>query len=239
MYTKHNTSIHTDTIMKTLTQRQQTVLTFLQQHSRERGFAPSMREIGQAIGLANVSAVRGHLAALEKKGYIARDADKARSIQLLDSPSILSRLKRKLHEVAQTDKGVLHRIVYGVGLATWDRQPFFTGQRVRQMTAKLDKRAVDHGWTFLERKIEPARVAVIVAVWPNHSPELVARRIRSAGDSVARRHMDSCPAGLLWARGYAVTTEPERLDEMVDMLLDRSPGEADATEPGPAEGTVT
>ena len=239
MYTKHKTSIHKGTLVKPLTERQRTVWDFLLHHSQEYGFAPSMREIGQAIGLTNVSAVRGHLSALEKKGYISRDADKARSIRLLRSPSILSRLKRKLHEVAQTDKGVLHRVVYGVALATWDRQLFFTGERVRRMVAKLDKRAIDHGWTFLERKIEPDHVALVVSVWPNHSPELVARRIRSAGDSVARRHRDSCPTGLLWTAGYAVTTEPDRLDEMVAMLLDKAAGEAGAAAAGPAEGTVT
>ena len=224
--------------MKLLTERQQTVMDFLLHHSREHGFAPSMREIGQAIGLTNVSAVRGHLAALEKKGYISRDADKARSIRLLRSPSIMSRLKKKLHEVAQTDMGVLHRVVYGVALTTWGQQAFFTGERVGQMMAKLDKRAVNHGWTFLERKIEPDHLAVIVAVWPNHSPELVVRRIRSAGDSVAREHREACPSGLLWTAGYAVTTELERLDEMVAMLRDKAAGEAGPVVSGPAEGKV-
>lgn len=222
--------------MKPLTQRQRTILDFLTQHLKERGFAPSMREIGQEIGLNNVSAVRGHLAALEKKGYIARDADKARSIRILRSPSILSRLKKKLHQVARTDRGVIHRVVYGVALATWGGREFFTGERVRRMVERLDNRAVEHGWTIVESTIEPDHVTVTVAVWPNHSPELVARRIKSAGNSLARRYPGLCPDGLLWTGGYGVTTEPEQLDELMTMLLAKAVTDPAAPSRAAADG---
>jgi repressor LexA len=58
--------------MRPLTPRQQTILDFVGEFSRDRGFAPSLREIGQAVGLTNISAVRGHVVALEKKGRISR-----------------------------------------------------------------------------------------------------------------------------------------------------------------------
>jgi len=225
--------------MKPLTQRQRTILDFLTQHMKEKGFAPSMREIGQEIGLNNVSAVRGHLAALEKKGYIARDADKARSIRVLQPPSILSRLKKKLHQVARTDMGVIHRVVYGVALATWGRREFFTGERVRQMVERLDNRAVEHGWTIIESVIQADLVKVTVAVWPNHSPELVARRIKSGGNSVAKRHPGLCPDGLLWTGGYGVTTELEQLDELATMLLDKAAADPAAPSRAAIDGEVT
>ena len=74
-----------------LTDQQESVLTFVEEFSRDRGFPPTLREIGDALGLPNVNAVRGHLAALEKKGYITRAPDKARSIQVVHAPSAISR----------------------------------------------------------------------------------------------------------------------------------------------------
>ena len=100
--------------MKPLTNRQSSVLEFVAKYSYRRGFPPTLREIGDGTGLSNVSAVRGHIMALEKKGYITKDPDKARSIRIVHSPSALSKLKRQLHEFARTDEGVLHKIIYGV-----------------------------------------------------------------------------------------------------------------------------
>jgi len=215
--------------MKPLTQRQRTVLQFLQRFCREKGFPPTMREIGQAIGLSNVSAVRGHLAALEKKGYIAKESDKARSIRIIHSPSILSRLKRKLHEVAHTDQGVIHRIRYGVAVVTRGRQSVFEDPLAAKMRASLEKRSVEHGWKLLEVSIDPDCVAVIVEVWPNHSGELVANRIRSTGRSTTRRLNRD-----IWAKGYAVTTDPDTLGELVVMLRQQAAGgEADSRDVKP------
>lgn len=217
--------------MKPLTRKQQTVFNFLRQYSQEHGFPPTMREIGLGIGLANVSAVRGHLVALEKKGYISKDSDKARSIRVLQSPSVFSRFKRKLHEIACTDKGVFHRVVYGIAVATKGRNPFFSGPANQSMVRELDKRAMEHGWKFVARKIEPDHVAVVIEVWPNHSPELVARRIKAAGNSVAGRRPELWQAARLWADGYAVTTELERLDELLKLLLRGAQADANGSTP--------
>jgi REP element-mobilizing transposase RayT len=203
--------------MKPLTQRQRSVLQFLQRFCRDKGFPPTMREIGLAIGLSNVSAVRGHLAALEKKGYIAKESDKARSIRIIQSPSIISRFKRKLHEVAHTDQGVIHRIRYGIAVVTRGRQSVFEGTLAVKMRASLEKRSAEHGWKLIEVSLEPDCVAVVVEVWPNHSGELTANRIRSAGRLVTRRLNRD-----LWAKGYAVTTEPDTLSELVGMLRDQA-----------------
>ena len=215
--------------MKALTQRQQIVLEFLQEYSRDHGFPPTMREIGQGIGLPNVSAVRGHLAALEKKGYISKDSDKARSLRVLHSPSVISRFKKKLHEIARTDEGVLHRVVYGIAVATRGRNPFFSGRANESMIRELDKRAVEHGWEFVTRSVEADHVAVVVEVWPNHSPELVARRIKSAGDSAVRQHPQQRRGRTVWADGYAVTTEIEHLDELLKLLLEGTKAESEGS----------
>jgi len=208
--------------MKSLTDRQQKVLDVVQRYSREHGFPPTLREIGEALDLSNVSAVRGHVAALEKKGYIAKESDKARSIRVLRPPSIFSRFKRRLHEIAGTDEAVLHRIVYGAAVATQDREPFFWGDRKEAMTDEMEKEVVEHGWELMEMKVEPDHVIVILAVWPNHSAQTVVHRIKAAGDAVARRYPRVRDGGKLWARGYAVTTDVGQLDEMTKLLLEQA-----------------
>jgi REP element-mobilizing transposase RayT len=202
-----------------LTSQQQNVLTFVEDFLRGHGFPPTMREIGDAIGLANINAVRGHLAALEKKGYITRAPDKARSIQVVHSPSAISRVKRKLHEVFHTDEGVFHRIVYGLAWATRRRAPLFTGPRREWMSEAIDREAIEHGWRILDKRIEPDHIVVVVETWPNHSPERTAHRFQAAGKALRRRHPGEFPGEPLWEKGYAVTTDLELLDDLVVKLL--------------------
>ncbi|MCD8510143.1 MAG: transcriptional repressor LexA [Bacillus sp. (in: Bacteria)] len=69
--------------MTDLSQRQQDILKFIKEEVREKGYPPSVREIGEAVGLASSSTVHGHLARLEKKGYIRRDPTKPRAIEVM------------------------------------------------------------------------------------------------------------------------------------------------------------
>ncbi|GAB2723951.1 transcriptional repressor LexA [Paenibacillus thermoaerophilus] len=70
--------------MTKLSSRQQAILTFIKNEVREKGYPPSVREIGEAVGLASSSTVHGHLDRLEKKGLIRRDPTKPRAIEVLD-----------------------------------------------------------------------------------------------------------------------------------------------------------
>ncbi|GER68583.1 LexA repressor [Weizmannia acidilactici] len=70
--------------MTKLSKRQQDILNFIKQEVRTKGYPPSVREIGQAVGLASSSTVHGHLARLESKGLIRRDPTKPRAIEILD-----------------------------------------------------------------------------------------------------------------------------------------------------------
>lgn len=68
-----------------LTERQHLVLDAIRKHIAERGFAPSFREIGEAVGLKSPSSVKHQLHALERKGYLHISANKGRAIELYDS----------------------------------------------------------------------------------------------------------------------------------------------------------
>jgi repressor LexA len=65
-----------------LTERQRQVLDFIDEAVRERGYPPSVREIGEAVGLSSPSTVHAHLAALQDKGYLKRDPTKPRALEV-------------------------------------------------------------------------------------------------------------------------------------------------------------
>jgi repressor LexA len=70
--------------MAKLSKRQQDILEFIKEEVKLKGYPPSVREIGEAVGLASSSTVHGHLARLESKGLIRRDPTKPRAIEILD-----------------------------------------------------------------------------------------------------------------------------------------------------------
>jgi len=65
-----------------LTGRQQEIWSFLTQYVDEHGYPPTVREIGEAVGLASPSTVHAHLANLERAGLIKRDPTKPRALEL-------------------------------------------------------------------------------------------------------------------------------------------------------------
>lgn len=72
------------TYRKEMTRRQQEILDFIRSELHLRGYPPSVREIGEAVGLSSSSTVHSHLAALEAKGFIRRDPSKPRALEVLD-----------------------------------------------------------------------------------------------------------------------------------------------------------
>jgi repressor LexA len=68
--------------MSDLTDRQRQVLEFIDAELRRRGYPPSVREIGEAVGLSSSSTVHAHLAALQDKGYLVRDPTKPRALEV-------------------------------------------------------------------------------------------------------------------------------------------------------------
>jgi repressor LexA len=65
-----------------LTDRQRQILEPIESRTAERGYPPSVREIGQAVGLTSSSTVHAHLATLQRLGYLRRDPTKPRAIQV-------------------------------------------------------------------------------------------------------------------------------------------------------------
>jgi repressor LexA len=67
-----------------LTDRQRQIFEFLTSYVEQHGYPPTVREIGEAVGLASPSTVHAHLANLERAGLIRRDPTKPRALELVD-----------------------------------------------------------------------------------------------------------------------------------------------------------
>src|SRR5690348_8707663 len=66
-----------------LTERQIRILNYIRDVSKKRNYPPSVREIGEAVGLSSSSTVHNHLNQLERRGLIKRDPSKSRTVQLV------------------------------------------------------------------------------------------------------------------------------------------------------------
>ena len=67
---------------ETLTPRQREILHVIEKSMQDRGYPPSVREIGEAVGLNSPSTVHNHLATLQKRGFLRRDPTKPRATEV-------------------------------------------------------------------------------------------------------------------------------------------------------------
>ena len=71
--------------MQGLTARQEQTLDFIRKSIEERGYPPTLREIGEYMGIRSTNGVNDHLRALERKGYLRREDMKSRALKLVSS----------------------------------------------------------------------------------------------------------------------------------------------------------
>ena len=70
-----------------LTARQRQILDVIEKNMQDRGYPPSVREIGESVGLTSPSTVHSHLATLERLGYLRRDPSKPRALEVRFDPN--------------------------------------------------------------------------------------------------------------------------------------------------------
>jgi len=87
--------------------RQREILELIQRSVAERGYPPSVREIGEAVGLSSPSTVHSHLATLARAGYLRRDPSKPRAIEVIDGGG------DTLHRAPVRDVPLVGRIAAG------------------------------------------------------------------------------------------------------------------------------
>jgi repressor LexA len=83
-----------DVMPEPLTSRQREILEYLRFRQKIRSYPPTVREIGEAVGLSSSSTVQNHLNTLERKGYIRRDPTKSRTIEVVDVDEMQAKLSK-------------------------------------------------------------------------------------------------------------------------------------------------
>jgi repressor LexA len=99
--------------LERLTPRQKMILDFIQDTVAKQGYPPTVREIGEGIGLRSSSTVHAHLGKLEEKGYIRRDPTKPRAIEIIAPPSSPA-LPPQIQTAATVTVPVLGRVAAGL-----------------------------------------------------------------------------------------------------------------------------
>jgi repressor LexA len=101
--------------MQGLTARQEQVLRFIRQSIHDRGYPPTLREIGAHMGIKSTNGVNDHLRALERKGYLTREDMKSRALRPKDMGQFASP-KKKGTEDEMVSVPVLGRVAAGMPL---------------------------------------------------------------------------------------------------------------------------
>jgi repressor LexA len=78
-----------------LTAKRKEILDFIAEQQSKRGYPPSVREIGEAVGLTSSSTVHAHLSTLQRLGYLRRDPTKPRAIEVRYDPGSGASAERK------------------------------------------------------------------------------------------------------------------------------------------------
>ena len=123
-----------------LTDRQTRILRFVEATVEQRGFPPSMREIGDAVGLSSVSSVSHQVLALEKKGHLVRDPHTPRAYRVRHSSWNTLPQDNSRRRSASVDLPLLGRIAAGT--------PITAEQEVEDVFT-LPRRLVGEGELFI------------------------------------------------------------------------------------------
>ena len=178
-----------------LSDRQRQVLDYIREMVAQRGYPPSVREIGEAIGLSSPSTVHSHLSTLVKAGLLRRDPTKPRAIEVLESPDDKSAKTKRTDGTATREVPLVGRIaagspilatediedVYDLPTALVGRGPVFM-LRVKG-DSMIDAGILDGDLVVVERSND-ARNGEIIAALINGEEATVKRLRRQSGEVI-------------------------------------------------------
>lgn len=98
-----------------ITERQREILTLIHHSVRDRGYAPSLRELAQSTGIKSTNGVNDHLTALERKGLLRRGSRTSRALSLTESGRTTVASREELLARRQTLVAELARIDAAIG----------------------------------------------------------------------------------------------------------------------------
>lgn len=171
-----------------LTERQQMVLDFIRRCIRDRGYPPTIREIGGHMGIRSTNGVSDHLKALERKGYLLRDELKSRALRPADL-AVAAPLDGDLVEVP-----IVGRIAAGQPLLAQEHitdtvkvDSFFLGANQRVFALRVVGDSMigdgifDGDYIFVRKQVraEPGQIVVVLI-----EDEATVKRYYPEGDRI-------------------------------------------------------
>lgn len=99
--------------MEEITDRQKEILTFIQRTTEERGFPPTIREIGEEMDIRSTNGVNDHLKALERKGFLTRGEQQSRSLVPTKRARMILGLGAKKSDPTMLEIPLLGRVAAG------------------------------------------------------------------------------------------------------------------------------
>ncbi len=102
--------------MQGLTARQEQTLDFIRKSIEERGYPPTLREIGEYMGIRSTNGVNDHLRALERKGYLRREDMKSRALKLVSGMGTPAGIVPKPDDEDMVEVRILGRVAAGLPL---------------------------------------------------------------------------------------------------------------------------
>ncbi len=167
--------------MQKLTERQRAVLDFIVESIHDRGYPPTLREIGNHLGIRSTNGVNDHLRALERKGYLTREDMKSRTLR--PTPEVLRAVvddddaEPDYEELDLVDVPILGRVAAGQPLEAIehaadrvriDRMLIGTRSEVFGLRVTGDSMIEagihDGDYVFVKKQLEAPRGAIVVCL---------------------------------------------------------------------------
>jgi repressor LexA len=160
--------------MQKLTDRQRAVLDYIQTSILDRGYPPTLREIGNHLGIRSTNGVNDHLRALERKGYLTREDMKSRTLRLTQTAEVPAKMAVG-DDIVEVP--VLGRVAAGA-LSEAIEQPEDTVRVDRMLIgagrdvfglringeSMIDAGIHDGDYVFVRKQLEARRGQIIVAL---------------------------------------------------------------------------
>jgi repressor LexA len=179
-----------------LTDRQREILDFITRSIRERGYPPTLREIGLHFGIRSTNGVNDHLRALEKKGHLQREDLKSRALRPVTSDTGRSRggADKRAAEADVVEVPIVGRVAAGLPLLAVENvqdtvhiDRFFIGQsrEVFALRVKGDSMIEDGihdgDYIFVRKQLQANRGDTVVAMIGD---EATVKRYYPEGDTI-------------------------------------------------------
>jgi len=189
-----------------LTKRQSEILNYLQEHIRERGYAPSFEEIAEQFNFQSLATVHEHLTNLERKGYIHRTHNESRAIEVLPPKGT----------TGATEIPLLGRVAAGAPI-----ESIVAGETLSVPDALLPRRGPNYalkvqGESMIDDHIIDGDFVVVNGRQAAENGEMVIAMINGSEATVKRYYRE--PGGWIRLQPANVAMQPMRFQER-DVLI--------------------